>query len=88
MKRVIIGLVAAGALLCVTSSAMANGPHYRPGFRVNIYGGYPYYPRPYYYGPAYYPPPAYYPAPAYYYPPPVYAPPPVIVPSFSFSFRR
>jgi hypothetical protein len=86
MKRIVLALIVAAALSSVSTPAMAYGPYYRPGFRVSVYGGYPYYYRPYYYGPAYYPPPVYYyPPPA---PAPVYAPGPVIVPSFSFSFRR
>lgn len=83
MKRFVLGLVAAAALLFVITPAKAQAQYYRPGYRVNIYGGYrpyPYY-RPYY-GPAYYPPP-----PAYYYPPPVY-PAPVFAPGISFSFGR
>ena len=87
MKRIVLGLIAAAACAVVMTPGEAKVQYYRPGVRVNIYGGYrpyPYYYRPYY-GPAYYPPP-----PAVYYPPPapaVYAAPgPVIVPNFSFSF--
>ena len=97
MKRIVLGLVAAVALLFVCAPAMAHG-RYGYGYRAGIYVGGPY--RPYYgvyrpyYGPAYYPPgyypPAYYPAPVY--PAPVYPGPGIGVgvytPGFSFGIGR
>ncbi|MBI3840129.1 MAG: hypothetical protein HY288_19580 [Planctomycetia bacterium] len=89
MKRIVLGLVAAAALMFVGTPAMALGRAYRAGFYAGA-GYRPYYSvyRPYY-GPAYYPPayypPAYYPAPVY--PVPVYPAPGVGVytPGFSLS---
>jgi hypothetical protein len=85
MKRVILGLIAALALLTVSAPAIAHGPRYG----VRVYGGYPAYAayRPYY-GPVYYPPPRVYYPPPY----PVY-PAPVVSgfyggPGFGFYFGR
>ena len=89
MKRILLVLVAASALLGATQSASAHGPRYG----VRVYGGY----RPYYaaYAPPYYGPPIYplAPPPRVYYPPyPVY-PAPVVSgfyggPGFGFYFGR